>query len=77
MAAKILGLPESDVQMLSFLAGISFRKAVLQKLKDAGLQPTQIATYASHKSINSQMSYVAETYQANGDIAAALYDGLA
>jgi hypothetical protein len=61
----------------SYIAGISFRKAVLQKLKDAGLQPTQIATYASHKSINAQMSYVAETYQASGDIARALYNGLA
>ena len=60
----------------SYMAGISFRKAVLQKLKDAGLQPTQIATYASHKSINAQMSYVAETYQASGNIAKALYNGL-
>ena len=58
------------------ISGVSFRKAVIQKLKDMGMQPTQIATYASHRNIQAQMSYVAETYEASGDIAGALYKGL-
>jgi len=59
-----------------YFSGISFRKAVLQRLKDAGLAPTQIASYASHKSIQAQMNYVCETYEAKGNIAKALYTHL-
>ena len=62
----------------TYIAGISFRKAVLQKLKDANMKPTRIATYASHKSIQAQMAYVAETFEVkgSGDMAKALYKGL-
>ena len=76
VASTTIGGRQLPGQPSDYIAGISFRKAVLQKLKDAGMQPTRIATYASHASIRSQMSYVAETFEAAGDIAGALYDGL-
>ena len=76
MATVSVGISKKKLKPSTFISGVSFRKAVLQKLKDGGLQPTQIATYATHSSIQAQMSYVAESFEASGDIAGALYKGL-
>ena len=60
----------------AYISGISFRKAVLQKLKDMGMSPSQVATYATHKTLAAQMNYVAATVESCAEVAAALYTGL-
>jgi len=76
VAAKSIGKHNRQIKPSSYISGVSFRKAVMQKLKDGGHQPTQIATYATHKSSRSQMSYVTETKETSSAVAGTLYKGL-
>ena len=41
-----------------------------------GLSPSQVATYATHKTLAAQMNYVAATVESCAEVAAALYTGL-
>lgn len=76
VASRWIGDTRLPGKPSDFFSAVSFRKAVLTRLKEGGLSPTQIATYADHKSIQSQMAYVCETFQAAGDTAAVLYERL-
>ena len=57
----------------AYISGISFRRGTLTRLANAGVHPTLIARYAHHKSIDAQMAYVCETYEAPGVSASAVY----
>ena len=49
-----------------YVSGISFRKGVLSRLSAAGVPAQLVARFANHRSISSQMAYVAETFEAVG-----------
>lgn len=50
----------------AYISGISFRRGLLTRLASQGVNPTLIARFAHHRSINAQLAYVCETYEAPG-----------
>jgi hypothetical protein len=76
VASRRIGNTKLKGKPSAYISGISFRKAVLQKLKDMGMSPSQVATYATHKTLAAQMNYVAATVESCAEVAAALYTGL-
>ena len=60
----------------AYVSGISFRRGVLTRLAANNVSPQQIATFADHTDVNSQLAYVGETYECPGVTAEHLYRGL-
>ena len=58
-----------------YVSGISFRRGTLTRLASAGVHPTLIARYAHHRSVDAQIAYVCETYEAPGVSASHVYGG--
>ena len=46
----------------TYISGISFRRGALTRLANAGVQPTLIARFAHHQSIEAQLAYVCEVF---------------
>lgn len=59
----------------AYISAISFRRGTLSRLAGAGVAATQIASFADHTDIGSQLHYICETYEAPGVTAAHLYAG--
>ena len=57
----------------AYISGVSFRRGLLTRLANSGANPTLIAKFAHHRSIEAQMSYICETHEAPGVTAADVY----
>ena len=47
-----------------YISAVSFRKGVLSRLSACGAPAQLVAAFANHRNVSSQMSYVAETFEA-------------
>ena len=76
LASRSVGGRRIAGEPADYFSGVSFRKSVLQRLKDQNVSATRIASYAHHRSLSSQMSYVAENFEWAQNLQPALYHGL-
>jgi hypothetical protein len=76
LASRSVGGRRIAGEPADYFSGVSFRKSVLQRLKDQNVSATRIASYAHHRSLSSQMSYVAENFESAQNLQPALYHGL-
>jgi hypothetical protein len=59
-----------------YVSAISFRRGVLSRLAGANVPAQEIAVFADHAHIDSQLAYICETWEAPGVTAEHLYRGM-